>query len=459
MSFTLRNCFYNSSIERNSYCLVLPDVNSMGTSNSRISGHRFVFNDGWRPLFIFKGLEGFSLLELEYHHGERATWILDQDLSFLANDWTNLTANQSRRLSRAGKPLLSADHGSNLWHDFSELNDSVRRDLMRLAFDADAVARSATLVAKRPVAICFSGHSRAFLHYSAYWREFLETINDEFDLRIFYHTWADTGFVKSVNGNFKEGTYETVAFTAIDDLNHFLNPTSFCIESGSSSVNLAAKAFSSVYLNERQAAKKYILSQIYSVEQADRLRQDHDERHVPSVAVMRMRFDLVPADSSQAYKVRDEMRYIADNPNVRIIFGTNPNYHRHPGGGGGCQVCDMAFRAAGMPNDFSMPRHDHSNDICDLHALGSPAAMALYASLFTNAQTIWSKVETQSKSPAELGVLPYFDDDNPNDKRILLDGDQTENGLHCFYPEKLLRFHLQDVAVVNSTSEFHILRR
>lgn len=262
-----------------------------------------------------------------------------------------------------------------------------------------------------------------------------------------------------MNEGFKEGTYEDVAFTAIDELNHFLKPTSFCVESGSSSVNLTAKKFTGVYLNERQAAKRYILSQVYSVEQADKLRQDYDEQHIPSVAVMRMRFDLVPGDGLQGYKVRNEMRYIADNPNARIIFGTNPNYHRHPGGGGGCQICDMAFRTADMPSDFSMPQHHHGNDICDLHALGTPATMALYASLFTNAQTIWAKVEAQSKSPDILGVLPYPDDDNPIDKRVLLDGDQTENGLHCFYPEKLLRFHLQDVAVVNSASEFHICRR
>jgi hypothetical protein len=112
-----------------------------------------------------------------------------------------------------------------------------------------------------------------------------------------------------------------------------------------------------------------------------------------------------------------------------------------------------------MPSGFSMPRHHHGNDLCDLYALGSPAAMALYASLFTNARTIWAEIEAQSKSPDELGLLPCSDDDNPNDKRVLLDGDQTENGLHCFYPEKLLRFHLKDIAVVNGASEFHICRR
>ena len=399
------------------------------------------------------------LLELEHIQGDRATWILDKDLRFLANNVTYLTKAQSVRLSYAGRSLLSADHNSNIRRDFSELNIIIQRDIMNLILNPNTISRSVTLVSKQPVAICFSGHPRSFLHYSEQWKNFFETINDEFELRIFYHAWADNGFVKLVNGSFKEGSYETVAFTAIDELNQFLNPTSFCAESGSSSVNRAAKEFPDVYLNEKQAAKRHILSQIYSVEQADKLRQDYDEWHVPSVAVMRMRFDLVPADNSQGHKVRDEMRYIADNQDARIIFGTSTNYHRHPGGGGGCQACDMAFRAANMPSNFSMPRHHHGNDICDLHAIGSPAAMALYASLFTNAQTIWAKVTAQSKTPDELGVLPYFDDDNPSDKRIKLDGDQTENGLHCFYPEKLLRYHLQDVAVVNSASEFHIYRR
>lgn len=410
-------------------------------------------------MFVFTGFEGFLFLELEHNEDGRATWILDRELRFLANDLTKLTGAQSRALSRAGELLLSADRDSRFWKDFSELNDSVRNDMIKLAMNAGAATQRRTAATRRPVAVCFSGHPRAFLRYSDQWRTFFGGINDEFELRIFYHAWAETGFVKLENGSFKEGTYETAAFTAIDELNRALNPTSFCVETGSSRVNLAAEKFPGVYLNERQAAKRHILSQIYSVEQADRLRQDYDERHAPSTAVMRMRFDLVPADSTQGRKVCDEMRYVADNADTRIIFGTSPNFHRHPGGGGGCQACDRAFRAAGMPSGFSMPRHHHGNDLCDLYALGSPAAMALYASLFTNARTVWAEIEAQSKSPGELGLLPCSDDDNPNDMRVLLDGDQTENGLHCFYPEKLLRFHLKDIAVVNGASEFHICRR
>lgn len=180
MEFIIKNCFYISSIKDNCYFLEISCANSLETVNSQISGRKYIFNDGWKPIFIFTGIKEFLLLELEHDQGDRSTWILDKNLRFLANELTKLTETQSRGLFYAGKPLLSVDQNSNLWRDFSELNDSIQHDIMNLLLNTDTFAQSKISVERRPVAICFSGHSRAFLHYSDHWRNFIEIIREKF---------------------------------------------------------------------------------------------------------------------------------------------------------------------------------------------------------------------------------------------------------------------------------------
>lgn len=343
--------------------------------------------------------------------------------------------------------------------DYAKLNQGFREKLEGAASDVSARAPSTSLRMTRQVALCFSGHPRAFLRYGARWKEFIDSIREEFELQIFYHMWSSTGLLEIADGGFRTGTYEDNAFMFIDQINEILSPASYCIETETVELNKRIEGFPSVYLNQSQSSKGRILSQIYSVEKSDKIRQYYEYRQSPSIAVIRMRFDLVPSDDMQAHKVIEEIRYIVDHPDEAIIFGTSPTYHRHHGGGGGCTYCDTAYRTRDTLKHFCVPEHQHSNDLCDLYAIGSSRSMAVYCSLFTHAETIWAEASLKSKSTEALGITPYPDQDNPQDTRVFLTGEQLEHDLHCFYPEKLLRFHLKDIAVVNSMAEFQIRRR
>ncbi len=461
MSLNATACFSKLEIKNDQFdyfFLEFPASFGKNAADGQPFGRKVKLVKHWFPTFLFLGFSEVVLLELEHQHGGRATWVLDKEFCFISDRLSELPTCILQSLCSEAAPFIQQQAPQSQLADFSAINPEFRSQIAQGCEDARKERPPGAAVKKPAVAICFSGHSRAFLRYKPQWQDFFDDLRQEFALDIFYHMWSSTGYLEHSNGVYVEGTYAEEDFSSIDLVNNFLKPKSYCVESNSAVLNAKLSNFPHVYLNHRQSGKQRILSQLYSIEQADRLRRDHEARHAPSVAVMRMRFDLAPCNRMQGELIRKEVRHIIENPAVPVIFGSNPAYHGHYGGGGGCQFCDAAFRAAGS-QAFQVPRHRHTNDLCDLFALGSPACMEAYSSLFTHAETIWGRVRADCKCPDALGLTPYRDSEDANDLRFVLNGEQLEHELHCFYPEKLLRFHLEGIAVVNSASEFHICRR
>jgi hypothetical protein len=174
---------------------------------------------------------------------------------------------------------------------------------------------------------------------------------------------------------------------------------------------------------------------------------------------MKVRFDLTPATVGTP-----EMCYIAEHPEVPVIFAPSPSFHRHPGGGGGCRTCNEMFlrdQDTTLTNgrDFYRRHPCHSNDVCDLFALGGPDAMSLYSSLYSQSARIWRKAQAYMARNKIRMPLTMSDPMNPVDRRIVTNNFDAEQSIHCFYPEKLIRFGVTPALIVDSDITFHIKRR
>ncbi len=233
----------------------------------------------------------------------------------------------------------------------------------------------------RNVAICFSGHPRVFFEHVAAWDQYFSMIRNKYNLSIYFHCWADQGLVQFIAGQYAEGRIASGFYHAVQDLIDFLRPAVFAIESSSPELLVKCRRFPSVLLSSMQASRKRILSQLYSISRVNAIRESFEEsKNVKSDVVIRMHFDAVPHNYTL-----NEVDYIASHPEMRVLFAPSPAFpasHVHPDGGGGCTECNRFFNTHFLQADFEahtrkfleQHRH-HTNDICDLFAVGSPQTL------------------------------------------------------------------------------------
>ena len=316
----------------------------------------------------------------------------------------------------------------------------------------------------KKVAICFSGHPRTFLDHAASWDQYFSMIRREYVLSIYFHSWADQGLLQMSDGKYVEGALVPGFYPEFQELIRFLNPTAFAIESFSPELNAEIEKFPPVILSSWQANRRKILSQLYSIHSADRLRSDFEtfESHTSDV-VVRMRFDAVPQNFTL-----NEIRYVADHPSAKVLFAPSPTWHVHPGGGGGCSECHSFFDANRLHADLDFRVHDflkhhrrHQNDICDLFAVGSPQTMERYAQIYRDARLLNAQIQDDVHPRVMQDYHLVSDGDAPPDQRIQTTSaypfDIEESPV--FVPEKLIRFQMAGFLVVHGESVVVIQRR
>jgi hypothetical protein len=267
--------------------------------------------------------------------------------------------------------------------------------------------------------------------------------------------------VKSIGGRFVEGKYEVGRYSSFDELIAELNPTKFLIEAESPELQRVISEFEAVRLSRDQAPKANILSQLYSIESADRIRRAFEQTAATSDAVFKARFDIVP----ERFHL-DELEYIVEHPGVPILFAPSPHSHRHGGGGAGCRACNAIFTRIQHDADLKLGVRDHlsrhsfhTNDICDLYSISNPEVMTSYASLFSRSTAIWRDIQTFTKLSKEHDHQFAVDAGDLKDRRLVNHAVDLEQEVHCFYPEKLIRFGVRDIMIVDSDLIFHIMRR
>lgn len=289
-------------------------------------------------------------------------------------------------------------------------------------------------------------------------------IRREFVLSIYFHCWADQGLVRMSDGKYVEGELVPGYYSEFRELIDYLSPAAFTIESFSPKLSADSAKFPSVVLSSWQANRKKILSQLYSIYRADRLRSRFEaSENCPSDVVVRMRFDAVPHNFTL-----NEIRYVADHPSAKVLFAPSPAWHVHPGGGGGCRECHAFFDANWLQADFDSRTHEflrhhrrHRNDICDLFAVGSPQTMERYAQIYRDARLLNALLQ-EDVNPRVMQDYRFVQDtDDPSDRRIHSTSaypfDIEESPV--FVPEKLIRFQMAGYLVVHGETIVVIQRR
>ena len=314
------------------------------------------------------------------------------------------------------------------------------------------------------VSLMFSGNPRAMLSHKQEWTNYFTTLRERHEVKIFVHAWTEQGFVKhhpTMHGRFWDGHYETGAYQNFPELLDFLQPTGSFVQEHFRDYSAELKGVGDIYVSSDQGSVHAIMSQLHSIHLANELRKTHS----CDVAI-RLRMDLDPQRVTTK-----EVDWINYYPEAPLLFAPNPSRHPHPGGGGGCLTCGEFFKTCFQRHDlmkrygtFCAGHGAHTNDICDIFALGNPTTMDTYCGMFDRIKTIYPQV--REVLSAEIGRydLDVQEFDGYTIKRIKGSvfrpgGECNLEGSPIFVPEKLLRFHMKDYIVLHSESIFGVRRR
>jgi hypothetical protein len=269
------------------------------------------------------------------------------------------------------------------------------------------------------------GHIRRVLNHVDMHNMFIKYPN----IDIFIHTWDDYGFKnKDTDSSWLKETNEKIN---VDFIKNHYNPVSMVVENNKSilsSLSLVGQ-IKPIFLYGGQArddATKYINSQLYTIHKCFLLVKEHeDKNNFKYDAVMKFRFDYVPFffDLDNIIKNMDEDTIWF--PHARH------NKHSHYGGGGGCLSCDNC-----------QSHQHHTNDVCDIWYYGKRDLMEHVCNLYIDAPKILERHTTSNLeklrdlriSHHEKGDFVYINSAANIEKHIV-----------CYYPERLLREHLQGI--------------
>lgn len=99
------------------------------------------------------------------------------------------------------------------------------------------------------VSICLSGHPRTFLEHQSTWSRYVNLIRSEYQVFIYFHAWAQQGLVRTVDGNYVEGSYDIHYYQQTQALIDEPKPNAFAIESVSPELDSKAASFPPVLLS------------------------------------------------------------------------------------------------------------------------------------------------------------------------------------------------------------------
>jgi len=302
------------------------------------------------------------------------------------------------------------------------------------------------------IAVVYSGHIRHFLNTNAITQElFLKKLNPD----IFFHTWKDFGFQNKnnqlLNIKWLDDSSKNIDLSKLKIL---LRPKDFEIEDWKTK-NFGFNENKTMFYFFGQAkdnASKYINSQLYSINRGNLLKSKYEKNHNFTYdLVVRMRFDFAINREVNFEDISNTLFNIRKNKNLIYIAHPINSAHGHPGGGGGCSECVNQFK------DNNFYSHDHSNDICDIIAVSSSKNMNFYSDLFFKSEKVYDE-----NSKFNINNVNEYNLDTHISKNIYYIkefGDAIEKHTFCYYPEKLLKKHLEKYCLINDTIFYGELKR
>ena len=126
--------------------------------------------------------------------------------------------------------------------------------------------------------------------------------------------------------------------------------------------------------------------------------------------------------------------------NCPVVYFAHPvyNYHCHFGKGGGCLICDTE-------NDIKL-HTKHYNDICDLWFYTDKYSIKYVCELFLYSLDIMKKNHQKNLELVLNKTIRFY----VQGEFVYVIGDDIEKEVVCFYPERMLREHLENYHCKNS---------
>jgi hypothetical protein len=274
------------------------------------------------------------------------------------------------------------------------------------------------------VAVVFCGYVRNYEKVCASHLKLIEQPNVD----IFIHTWSDIG-LKSNNLQSQWLNNDSPDID-IDKLKSLYKPVKIKIENNKDILpNLSLiNKISPIFAYNGQAkddCSKYINSQLYSIHEAYKLIEEYEnEKGFKYDGIIKLRFDF-------QVKYFSYNGILSDIDTDAVWFAhCHLNHHGHSGGGGGCKICDS--------EDGNLKKHTkHSNDICDIWFYGKRDVVKEAFELYLHGLEIMQKNHNQN-------LDKYKNVSHSIDKEFIYihNTNDIERNIVCFYPERLLREHL-----------------
>ena len=318
------------------------------------------------------------------------------------------------------------------------------------------------------IALLFSGHQRSFMKHVGRWRELIQALEANGAIvNCFFHSWTVDCQVEHRGRQRIEGSYVKVPLANKQEMIEALPFKSYCFEEETivePQLILPDRAF----LLDKQAAKKHIGMQLYSMQRSyEQMILWERENSIKHATIVKLRFDIEP----KRWNIREF--FLSEDPRFkRLLIAANETVHKHPGGGGGCLACCEEHRkwweqgwrdkrSEGPEPKDELWQHEgaHGNDICDLYAIGNRLTMERYMTVYSRAAKLYSPevfetsfnfVKTKLRRP--VSTCPV----DSRDLRIAARGrDMEDHRLACFYPERLQRLNLEGFSVLHAASCFY----
>lgn len=314
------------------------------------------------------------------------------------------------------------------------------------------------------IALLFSGHKRSFLKHKERWKEFIQELEaNGATVHCFYHSWTEDCLAKQVGKNRMEGVYVK---QPLEDKDTMLEGMPFMhgwFEDEAKAIEALIVPEHALLL-DKQAAKLNIALQLYSMQRSYEAMKAYEKRSgIVYTTIVKLRFDIEP----RRWSIR-EFFLFNDSRFDKLLIASNNAVHSHPGGGGGCLLCDKKHQQwweqrwekrqkEGPEPEDALWLHEgsHTNDICDLYAIGNQETMGRYMTVYSRLLQLYPpSLFQQSLEIAKK--LPRGLREEGDDWRTGANGKEMEReDMACFYPERLQRINLEGFAVLHAASCFY----
>lgn len=304
------------------------------------------------------------------------------------------------------------------------------------------------------IAFLFSGHKRSFLNYKQKWKNLIFDLeNNGAIVHCFFHSWTEDCLVKHVNGNRIEGSYIKKPLgnkQLILDGMPFMHGVFEDEKNVIPQLNIPKNTL----LLGKQSAKINIALQLYSMQQSYNIMKEYEEKNnIVYTTIVKIRFDIDP----RIWFVREFLLF-NDRRFYKLIIAPNESVHRHPGGGGGCLLCEKKHQQwldKGQEGPIWLHDGPHTNDICDLYAIGNQETMGRYMTLYSRLCDIYTPeiFEKSIRVSKSVSSSMWKEED---DFRFISEIKEIERQeIACFYPERLQRINLEGFSVLHAASCFY----